>query len=1036
MRPILRLIALGLTLVWFFPKSAQGEPPAQASKHPEAPVFEKDIRPVLKAYCLDCHGATEKLGGKLDLRLKKFALRGGKSGPALVLGQPMESLLTQRMRSGEMPPGEKKVPPEMIALVESWIARGAPTLRSEPDGLPPGLGITAEERSFWFYQPLKSPPLPRFGPGERVRTPIDAFIWESLKKQGLAFQNDADRATLIRRATLDLTGLPPTLSEIESFVRDSRPDAYEKLLDRLLASPAYGERWARHWLDAVGYADSDGDGANDTIRPHSWRYRDYVIRSLNEDKPWDRFIQEQLAGDEMVPRPWKEFSPKQVELLAATGFLRTAPDGTSSQNNLEQAEMVLADTLKVVSSALLGSSLGCAQCHDHRYDPIPQKDYFQIRAIFEPALDPASWRTPGQRNQSLFTEADRAKSAAIEAEVSRLQGELSAKQTAAVKAIFEKEIGKFPEAERAALKAAFETPAEKRTPPQKKLVDTHPKLMITPGVIYQFDTKLDEEIKAIAAKIDAKRKEKPVEPFVSIATENPGRIPPTKLHHRGDYRQPIGPELEPADLTIASEDGKRATIPQKDPQLPTTGRRLAWAKELTRGDHPLFNRVQANRIWLHHFGKGLVDTPGEFGRLGQLPSHPELLDYLALEWPKLGWSLKRFHKLIMTSTVYRQGSKVQAADPANLAYSRYPLRRLQAEELRDRVLFVTGRLDMTPFGPPVSVVEDPTGQTIAPEDRPRRSIYLQLRRSKPIGFLAAFDLPVGELKCDRRVVATSPQQSLALMNGEFIRNQARHLANRVVRETSDNLVLEGAEDPSWSRPASLWSYGFGGWDERSGRVTFEPFLHFTGSQWQGGPQLPDSQKGWAMIHAQGGHCGNDANHAAIRRWTAPFSGTVEIQGGLGHHSPHGDGVRGRVFAQGNRCLGEWVVKNETKPVALTFSVQQGDRVDLMVDCRGDVTSDSFTWPVKIVLRSGNHQETFNAPEDFQGPQTSSLAQRVAMAWRMIYQRSPSRDEIDLACRFLKDQLCGREGTKKRSELEALTNLCQQLLASNEFLYVD
>ncbi|MFO0807694.1 MAG: PSD1 and planctomycete cytochrome C domain-containing protein [Gemmataceae bacterium] len=737
-------------------------------------TFEQHVRPILKAYCLDCHGAAEKMPGGLDLRLRRFAVAGGTGGPAVVPAEPGKSLLLDRMKSGEMPPTAKKVPAEQIAIVERWIAGGAATQRDEPATLPPGLGITAEERAYWFYQPLTRP-TPPHGPADRVRTPIDAFVLAKLREKGLGFNPDADRATLLRRATFDLTGLPPTRAEIDDFLTDTSADAYEKVLDRLLASPAYGERWGRHWLDAAGYADSDGDGANDTVRPYAWRYRDYVIRALNADTPLDRFIVEQLAGDELLPRPWTNLTPEKIDLLAATGFLRTAPDGTASGGKPGDAEQAMTDAIKVLTTALLGTSIACAQCHDHRYDPIPQADYYQLRAVFEPAFDPGQWRRPGQRLVSLYTDADRAKAAAVDAAAATMQKEHDAKQTAAVKAAFEKELAKFPEDARDDLKAAFETADAKRTDEQKMLVATNPKLNVTPGVLYQYDPKVADELKAMQAKVTAKRAEKPVEEFIAVTAEVPGRIPATKLFHRGDARHPKGPDLTPADLTVAAPDGQRFEIASTASNA-TTGRRLAWATRLTDGTHPLFGRVMANRVWLNHFGRGIVDTPGEFGKLGQLPTHPELLDWLATELPRRGWSLKAMHRLVMTSTVYRQSSQRNAAPDA--LYGRYPVRRLDAEVVRDRVFAAAGRLDRAPFGPAIAGVEDAAGQVDTPDDKPRRSVYLQVRRSKPIAFLAAFDGPAGEMQCERRNSTTSAPQSLMLLNGDFLRKQAGYLAAR------------------------------------------------------------------------------------------------------------------------------------------------------------------------------------------------------------------------------------------------------------------
>ena len=551
------------------------------------------------------------------------------------------------------------------------------------------------------------------------------------------------------------------MKEICEFVADDTPDAYAKLLDRLLDSPAYGERWGRHWLDMAGYADSDGDGSTDTVRPFAWRYRDYVIRAINNDKPLDRFVIEQLAGDELVPRPWTNLNPEQINLLAATGFLRAAPDGTAGGNKAE-AEQVVTDTLKIVTSGLMGTSVGCAQCHDHRYDPIPQRDYYQLRAIFEPALDPGQWRRPSERLVSMYTDADRKKAGAVDAEAAKMQSDFNQKQAAAVRAAFEKELEKFPASERANLQSAFDTAADKRTAGQKKLVAANPKLNLTPGVLYQYNAKAADELKAIQAKIGAKRAERPVEEFIAVLAEVPGRVPSTRLFYRGDSRQPKGPVLAPAGLTIAAPDRERFEIAPKDANLPTTGRRLVWAKHLTNGSHPLFGRVMANRIWLQHFGRGIVDTPGEFGKLGQMPTHPELLDWLATELPRQGWSLKKFHKLIMTSTTYRQSSKHDSAkdtvDRANSLYGRYPVRRLEAEAVRDRILVAAGRLDCTLYGPPITVVEDAAGQVGTPDDKPRRSIYLQARRSKPVAFLTAFDAPAGELNCDRRSPTTTAPQ--------------------------------------------------------------------------------------------------------------------------------------------------------------------------------------------------------------------------------------------------------------------------------------
>jgi hypothetical protein len=767
-------------------------------------TFERDVRPILKEYCLDCHGGGESIKGKLDLRLKRFVERGGKSGPAIVPGKPEESYLLARLKEGEMPPGEKKVPPDKIAVIERWIADGAATLRPEPERLSPGVEITVDDRAHWAFQPIRRRYPPAFGRQDRVRTPIDAFVLTKLRTRGLTFAPEADRWTLIRRATFDLTGLLPTPHEIDEFLLDARADAYERLIDRLLASPAYAERWARHWLDAAGYADSDGNGTDDTVRPYAYKYRDYVVRSLSADKSLDRFIIEQLAGDELAPRPWNNLTPAQIELLAATGFLRMAADGTSTGGGDQAlgANQVLADTLKIVGSSLLGLTVGCAQCHDHRYDPIPQADYYRLRAVFEPALDPQHWRRPGERLVSLYRDTDRAKAAAIETEAQRLQKEVDAKTQKYVVAALDKELAKVPEPLRTKLRVARNTPAEKRTVEQKKLVDTHPSLNISAGVLYQYNQAAADELKKDQERVNAKRATKPVEDFVSVLNELSGVRPETRVFHRGDHRQP-GQAVKPGDLSIAAPEGQRFEIADADPKAASSGRRLAYARQLVSGKHPLVGRVLANRVWLNHFGRGLIETPADFGALGTRPSHPELLDWLADELVHQGWSLKRLHKLIMTSTVFRQSSRrdpaKEAVDSDNALLGRFSVRRLDAESLRDRIMQVSGRLDHTLFGPPEPVVENTVGLIDPANDSSRRSLYLQVLRTKPVSLLTTFDAPVMAVNCDRRIPSTTPSQSLLLMNSDFILNHAARIARQIRAEREHQ-----ARDPS--QPALMQQF--------------------------------------------------------------------------------------------------------------------------------------------------------------------------------------------------------------------------------------
>ncbi|NQV22834.1 MAG: DUF1549 domain-containing protein, partial [Rhodopirellula sp.] len=413
-------------------------------------TFERHVRPILKTHCFHCHGEEGELEGSLDVRLRRFLVKGGDSGSVIVPGKPGESLLIERLRSGEMPPVDdpaKKVPAADIDVIARWIAAGAVTARPEPDVLTDADLITEEERAWWSFQPVKRSALPVVQNQDSVRTPIDAFVVSRLEENGFGLAGDADRTALIRRTYFDLIGMPPAPEDVRNFVEDTSPDAYGRLIDQLLASNQYGDRWGRHWLDVAGYADSEGYSADDNARLWAWKYRDWVIQSLNDDKPFDEFIREQLAGDEMVRPPYAELPPEDIDRLIATGFLRMAPDGTGGgADDVELAKNdVIAETVKIVSTSLLGMTVGCAQCHDHRYDPIPQSDYYRMRAIFEPAYDWKNWRTPASRQISLYTAADKKAAAEIEAEAKKILDERTARQNEFIAATFEKELAKLPE---------------------------------------------------------------------------------------------------------------------------------------------------------------------------------------------------------------------------------------------------------------------------------------------------------------------------------------------------------------------------------------------------------------------------------------------------------------------------------------------------------------------------------------------------------------------------------------------------------------
>ena len=1020
--------------------------------------YERDIRPIFRAHCFDCHGATDELKGGLDLRLVRFLQKGGETGPAVVPGKPNESYLLQRLRDGEMPPGEDTVPTKEIAIIERWIAAGAKTARPEPESIGPGLGITEEERSFWSFRPIRRPDVSSiegFPDEARVRTPIDALLLKAAAEHpanvasivGIAdlasFATDADRRTLVIRAYFDLVGLPPSPEQIQKWVADSKDDWYDRLLTELLASSHYGERWGRHWLDVAGYADSEGYSTADSERVWAWKYRDWVIRSLNQDMPFDQFIAEQLAGDELAGPIKGDLTPRQIDLFSATGFLRMAADGTGSgANTPDGRNQVIADTLKIVGTSMLGLSLQCAQCHDHRYDPIPHTDYFAIRAVFEPALDWKSWKVPNARRISLYTAANRKLAAEIEAEAVRIVAEKTVKQTAYMKQALDQELMKYEEPLRTELREAYQTAKDKRTDEQKQLLKKNPSVNISTGTLYQYLPKAAEELKKFDAKIAETRAKKPVEEFVRALIEPPNHAPETKLFHRGDHQQPKQ-TVTPASLSVASPAGQPVQFPLNDDKFPTTGRRLAFAQWLASRDNPLFARVIVNRVWMHHFGKGLVSTPADFGTLGIKPSHPEVLDWLADEFISSGWSLKSLHRTILTSTAWRQTkepSDIPSAFPV-------PLQRLEAETLRDRMLAASGQLDRTLLGRPTKIKEDDTGQVVVDGTQTRRSLYIQVRRSRPVAMLQTFDAPVMETNCESRPSSTVATQSLMLLNGQFILEQAAKLADRAHSEAKLPTAEQIELVKHIRRPdIQEWQYGYGSYDEASNRTgSFTPLTQWSGSRWQAGEKLPDPKVGYVSLHATGGHpdiLGRDV----IRRWTAPASGEVKIVGNLSHGSPNGDGVRGRIVSSRSGKAGEWVAFNGGADTPVNdVAVEQGDTIDFVTDCRTTHTSDSFSWPVTITLNAAGVKEHVAVSTDaFHGPAESieTIPGQIIRAWQLALCRQPSPEEMQLAVSFVAEQVetlqCTPAGIPKGQTAtgQVMTSLCQTLLGSNEFLYIE
>lgn len=734
-------------------KSKAGGPKVQR-------ITQHQVIPLMLLRCTACHGAQRKEAG-LDLRTKASMLKGGKSGPAVVPGKPEASLLVKRIRAEEMPPRRQLVrvsvkPMEAheVKMLEAWIKDGLPESDVKPDVATTGGDplISAEDRRFWSFQPPRSLAVPSFKDSalrDQIRNPIDAFILRKLRSVGLGFSPAAGPATLLRRIHFDLSGLPASLETQHEFLSDNRPGGYERLVDQLLASPRHGERWGRYWLDVAGYADSEGAQNEDRVRQHMWRYRDYVIRAFDSDKPYDRFLHEQLAGDELADYEHAKVITDEIyDNLVATGFLRTAPDRTFAgiTNFVPDRLEVIADEMQILGSAVLGLTVNCARCHTHKFDPIPQRDYYRLLATFKDAFDEHDWLKP--RNLPYVSTAERT-------------AWLSHNNS------IQEQIGKLQE--------------------QKKQLDEQAKMKDATEATKKA---VAVKHKAIDAQIKSLNGRKKPEPRIR-ALWSQGRPSPTYLLKRGNYLTP-GQEVGPGVPSILAAENSTFEFSAPWKGAKQTGRRLAFARWLTQPGHPLTARVIVNRVWKHHFGTGLVKTLDNFGTTGSPPSHPELLDWLAIEFQRQGWSLKALHRLIVTSTTYRQSSRVTAIherlDADNRLLSRMPLTRMHGEVIRDSVLQLAGALDQVRYGSPDGLDETSQGMVTSrsTERGWRRSIYVLQRRTKTPTFLECFDFPQMGPNCTSRGEAIVATQALHLMNNGMVRDLATRFAERVRREVGDD----------------------------------------------------------------------------------------------------------------------------------------------------------------------------------------------------------------------------------------------------------
>jgi len=706
--------------------------------------------------------------------------------------------------------------PARAALIVVFVMTALPVYAGDP-------------KPEWAFQPLirVAPP----AGDDQVANPVDAFIVDQLRAARLQLSPQADRVTLIRRLSLDLLGLPPTLNEVDAFVADSSPDAYEQLVDRLLASPHFGERWGRHWLDSVGYADTVGFDVDATLIIQSegkWRYRDWVIHALNTDKPYDRFVTEQLAGDELVPwRTAEHYTPEIVDSLVATGFLRTARDYTHEPESTIPLNFyeILHDTVEIVSSSLLGITLNCARCHDHKFDPLTQQDYYGLMACFTPSYNPTDWRVVSpykdRADDRTLPDVSPSDKAAIDAhnlkldeQIAAAKNRIAAARSASRNRLLDERLTSVPEQIRADVRAALDVPADKRNEVQRYLADRFQDLskisdeQIAARLTAEEQLEITTAEQAVAAAESQRRRYGKIQALFDV-----GPPPVTRLLSGGDYLLPAE-EIAPVVVQVLAPGAGTAAI-QPATIESSSGRRLALAQWLTQPETPasaLLSRVMVNRVWQHLFGEGLVATTENFGAQGATPTHPELLDWLSGRFIADGWQVKSFVRLLVTSNVYRQ-SAVSAADapgitvdPQNRLLWKMRLRRLESEAIRDCIHAAAGSLADEMGGPPVLVrartdgaVEIDPDHLARPNDATRRGVYVLTRRAYNESLLTVFDQPLISTTCQRRDASAVPLQSLTMLNSEFLIEQSKRLADRVAEtagpaidsqiETAFRLVL-------------------------------------------------------------------------------------------------------------------------------------------------------------------------------------------------------------------------------------------------------
>ena len=1065
--------------------------------------FENKIRPIFAENCYKCHSeSAEKVKGGLLLDSRGALLKGGETGVVIVPRHPEKSLLIKAIsytdKDLQMPPKEK-LKPEQIAVFETWIKMGAPDPRDKGVGKGHDYAIDWDKsRQHWAYQPIRTPSVPKVPDKNHwAKSPIDQFILEKLLAQNLTPSPLADKVTLLRRATFDLIGLPPTAEEVDAFLADTSPGAFEKVVDRLLASPHYGERWARYWLDLAQYGDTRGTLGNgrDNRYIYAYTYRDWVVKALNDDTPYDKFLIQQIAGDKV-----EGHTPGD---LAAMGFLTLGQRFNNSQND------IIDNRITILCQSTMAMTVNCARCHDHKFDPIPTKDYYSLHGVFASCNEPKEGPileqpndTPAYRDflkelkvrqtayedfhtkvthdiaddlcskagdyMMALVDSKRSKSADLTRNGLMLKRGLSVpwgtqwdnnlrylekKKDPVFSAWFEflkLDEADFAKAAKELSQSIYESRDPKKfNPAVAKLFSEPPSSLAEVAARYSsLFSRINKEWQAIqdAYEINKRNSEKPgPEPeglpnpadeevrdlmYAQYSPLNPDDQKFYAVVQRDNKLRKQGADLErdlfdlkssnpaaPPHANMLEDSAKpqnsfvylKGNPGTRGPQVPRQffqilsgpdrkpfqegSGRLELAKAIASADNPLTARVLVNRIWLHHFGEGIVRTPDDFGTRSEPPTHPELIDYLASEFVKNGWSIKKLHRMIMLSSVYQQSSdaepRQEQIDPDNRWFWRMNRRRLDFESMRDTILAIGGKLDLTIGGQPVKLDSEPYSL--------RRSIYGYVDRNSLPNMFVAFDFASPDLTTGRRETTIVPQQALFMMNSPLVVEQARDLVERPdfrAQPTEEKKIIQlykviyqrdptafelkvaldfiGAElnNAVPKTPEASWAYGYGEAD-LSGKRTklFVAMNDFRSEGWQSDDSKKDQKIAGARLSAGGGAAGK--GFAVIRRWIAPRDGTISIENMIAHRQKEGDGVLCRIISSRIGELGQWVIFNTQLPVKIQkLSVKQGDTIDFIAEPRQDTQKDYFGWAPVIKMEASEAQpgETmeWSAKKDFSG----------------------------------------------------------------------